>query len=369
MSETTKANMIVPEVIAAMIDTNLGAKLVFGAVAVVDDTLQGQPGDTIKFPSFEYIGAAGEVAENGEVPMAELKSSTKPVTVKKYAKSVGITDEARLSGYGDPVGEAARQLSYSIDHATDNDMLAKIKAAPFGRFIGVTAMSANNVSDALQLYGENLDGEKLLYTSAEKFNQLRKDPNFIKASDMGQRMINSGVVGEIHGCQIMISDRIKRAADLSLQSYIIKPGALRQVRKASTNVEVVRVPKYMKDEIYVSQHSAAYLYDESKLIVIEERSALKVLAPASYPEIKITTESASKYLEMPGNYIPSAAMKWVYVMSDSTSPAGTFGTALAGSRDYVPGSALVTGGKTYAHIYLADSDLKPYFVITLAIPA
>ena len=361
--------MIVPEVVAAMIDTNLGARLVFGPVADVDTTLQGQPGDTIKFPSFEYIGAAGEVAEGAEVPTAELKSGTKPVTVKKYAKGVEVTDEARLSGYGDPVGEAARQLAYSMDHATDNDFMTKLKAAPFGRFIGVTALLANTVSDALQLYGENLDGVKVLYTTAEKFNQLRKDPNFIKLGDMGQRMINSGVVGEIHGCQIMISDKIKRGSDASLQSYIIKPGTLKIVRKAETLVEVVRVPKYMKDEIYASQHSAAYLYDESGLIVLEERSTIKVLAPASYPDIKISSDGASRFLEMPANFVPTAAMKWVYVTSDSTAPGGTFGTALAGARDYVPGTALITGGKTYLHTFLVDVDTKPYFVITLTIPA
>ena len=369
MPTTTLSNMIVPEVVAAMIDTNLGAKLVFGPVADVDNTLQGQPGDTIKFPSFEYIGAAGEVAEGAEVPTAELKGSTKPVTVKKYAKGVMVTDEARLSGYGDPIGEAARQLAYSMDHATDNDFMAKLDAAPIGRVIGVTSLLANTVSDALQLYGENLDGPKVLYTTAEKFNQLRKDPNFIKLGDMGQRMINTGVVGEIHGCQIMISDKIKRGSDNSLKSYVIKPGTLKLVRKAGTMVEVERDAKHMKSDIYASQHSAAYLYDESGLIVIEERSTIKTLVPASYPDIKITSDGASRFLEMPANYIPTAAMKWAYVTSDNPSPGGTFGTALAGSRDYVPGTALITGGKTHLHTYLVDADTKPYYVITLAIPA
>lgn len=53
MGETTKlANLIDPEVLADYIDVKLIDKIVFAPLAAVDTTLVGNPGDTIKFPSY-----------------------------------------------------------------------------------------------------------------------------------------------------------------------------------------------------------------------------------------------------------------------------------------------------------------------------
>lgn len=59
MSVTTTNNLIIPEVVSSLIDGSLGDGVTLLPLAEQDDTLVGQPGDTLKFPVFSYIGKAG----------------------------------------------------------------------------------------------------------------------------------------------------------------------------------------------------------------------------------------------------------------------------------------------------------------------
>ena len=78
-------NLIIPEVVSSLIDSNLGDGITLLPLAEQDDTLVGQPGDTLKFPVFSYIGKAAVVAENGQVVPGRLTASMKSVTVQKLS--------------------------------------------------------------------------------------------------------------------------------------------------------------------------------------------------------------------------------------------------------------------------------------------
>lgn len=53
MGEITKLSYLInPEVFADYIDKKLINKIVFAPLATVDMTLVGNPGDTLKFPSY-----------------------------------------------------------------------------------------------------------------------------------------------------------------------------------------------------------------------------------------------------------------------------------------------------------------------------
>ena len=56
--------------------------------------------------------------------LATLLAGTKTATVHKYAKAISITDEARLSGFGNPMDEAAKQLARSIDQGVDDELFS-----------------------------------------------------------------------------------------------------------------------------------------------------------------------------------------------------------------------------------------------------
>ena len=123
---TKITDLIVPEVMADMISAKVEEKVIISKIAKVDTTLQGQPGNEVTVPQYKYIGDAEDVAEGVAMGTAKLETGSTSFTIKKAGKGVSITDEAILSGYGDPVGEANRELATAIANKIDNDVVAVI---------------------------------------------------------------------------------------------------------------------------------------------------------------------------------------------------------------------------------------------------
>lgn len=372
MATTQKVNLIVPEVLADLVETKLGDRVSLLPLAVQDNTLQGQPGDTLKFPAFRYIGKADEVAENTEVIPSLLTSSTVSAQVKKYAKGVQLTDEARLSGYGDPVGEAATQLAQSIDHAIDDALFQQLEGLPIGRIMPITALSADSVADALAIFGEDLEGPKVILVNPAGFATLRKDADYIRSSDLGQRAIFSGVVGEIWGCQIVVSNKIKLNSTLGeTRYYILMPGALRLINKQGTFIEVEREAKFMRDNIFASKHCAAYLYDASKAAAASIFSTMQVLP--SGPDAFHTVPGASgQYsIVIPEEQQPTPpTYSWKYIANTTAAGTSTMTTALTGLTAWSGNTAAIAAmANTYVHLYLVDSANKPIKRVDLDINA
>ena len=124
MTITKIEHMINPEVLASMVDGELEFALKFTNLATVDNTLVGRAGNTVSLPAYKMIGEAEDVAEGEAIPVEALATENENVTVKKAGKGVRITDEAILSGYGDPLGQASKQLAKSIASKVDSDVMA-----------------------------------------------------------------------------------------------------------------------------------------------------------------------------------------------------------------------------------------------------
>ena len=269
MADVTKiANMINPEVMADVVRDKLTDLIKFTPLAKIDTTLQGRAGDTVTLPKFAYIGDAADVAEGEAIPMALLTTSTSKVKVKKAGKGIKITDEAVLTGYGDPVGEGTTQLSLSIAAKVDNDCLAALSGIKANMTVDVSAkdtIGSHVIADGLVKFGEDLEGEKVLLIAPAQLAQIRKDPDYLKPSEMTQKAIMGGVIGEIWGCQICVSNKIK-ASGSKYTNYIVKPGALAIYLKRGVEVETARDISLKLTEITADEHYAVYLLDESKAI-------------------------------------------------------------------------------------------------------
>lgn len=209
-SETTKLeNLINPEVMADMISAKVAKKIVVAPFAKVDTTLVGAPGDTVTVPQYAYIGDAKDVAEGVEAETSILTATTTKATVKKAVKAVDITDEAGLSGYGDPVGQATNQLSISISSKMDNDAMDVLKQAQLIYDGTAAIISYNAIVDAIDKFNEEVNTEKAMFVNPKQVTQLRKDANFISADKYPGNTVMTGEVGMIANTRIVPSKKVE----------------------------------------------------------------------------------------------------------------------------------------------------------------
>jgi len=267
---TYLANLFDPQVIGDRINVKLFDKIRFAPLADVHDNLVGRPGSTITLPYYGSIGVAEVVAEGHDIPISQLTESTKEVSIAKYAKGVQITDEAVLSAYGDPIGEATDQIATAIAQGIDNAILAIMSSqASAGMTTDAAALSADGIAEALTLFGEDIDGDKVLLTTPLGYQALRKTTVWIPGTEIGAAMIVRGAVGMIHGCQVVVSNKLVTPNC----SYIVKPGALGIYNKRDILVETDRDIINKTTTITADKHLAMLLQDASKLIKMPGASA------------------------------------------------------------------------------------------------
>ena len=228
-----------PQVVADLIETKLTNRMVFSPLAMIDYTLQGRAGNTVTLPFYSYIGKASSVSEGHDIPVAKLTQSTSSVTIVKYGKAVQITDEAVLSGYGDPLGEAAMQVALACDDALDTALLAALAANSASESnystSASTGLEPEDIPLALSKFGEDLDGEKVLLVTPEFYAKLI-GKNWIPASEIAADIRVRGAAGMAYGCQVVVSNRLVTAGNL----YIVKPRTLAVFIKRGVMVETDR---------------------------------------------------------------------------------------------------------------------------------
>ena len=165
--------------------------------------LQGRAGDTIKFPAWNYIGDANDVAEGADISITQMGTTDTSVTVKKAGKGVEITDEAVLSGYGDPVGEAKNQLKMSIANKIDNDLFEALATAT------LTASGAMTVAGLLAAkakFGEDVDQPAVLVISPDNYVKIATEIVGLENTD---KVLINGVVGKVAGLQVKVSGKVE----------------------------------------------------------------------------------------------------------------------------------------------------------------
>ncbi len=275
---TTKlAQLIDPEVMAPMISAKIESAIVATPFAKIDTTLVGKPGSTITVPKYKYIGDAEDLAEGVTADKTKLETTSAEYTVKKAVKQVELTDEAVLSGYGNPVGETNSQLGKSIASKVDNDVFDELVTAQLTYNGAETGISYDEVVNAIDVLNEEENVEKVMFIHPKQVSQLRKDDDFISNDKYNNNVIMKGEIGMIANTRIVPSKKAVNDAKTYFLNPIVelKPesqtgdeiAAVTIFLKRDTNVETQRELGNYTTLIGADKHYVAALTDESKVVV------------------------------------------------------------------------------------------------------
>ena len=259
---TYLSNLFNPQVVADLIDTKLIDNLVFAPLARIDTTLEGRAVNTVTLPYYTYIGAASAVNEGEDIPITQLTESTKQVTILKIGKALQLTDEALLSGYGDPAGEAVNQATKAIADKVEKILFDEMNTKATKIYQPSGAITAADLPLALAEYGEDADGDKVLICSPAFYATLLGS-NWIPASQIAAEVKVKGALGMAYGCQVIVSNRVKDD-----NFFIVKPGALAIFMKRDTLVEFDRDILSQSNVFAASKLFAPYLLNPNNLIKI-----------------------------------------------------------------------------------------------------
>ena len=276
---TTKlAQMINPEVMADMVSAKLPKLLKFTPLAYVETALEGQPGSVLTVPAFEYAGDATDVAEGESIPLDQLTTKKTTMNKKKAGKGYEITDEAVLSGFGDPIGQAVYQLGLAIANKIDNDIVELAKTAT--QHVAEAPTTLETIDKALQIFEDEEDVRYVAVINPKDAISLKANigKEWIKGSELGAEMVVSGTFGEAGGDQIVRSKKVEQGKGFLVQVSAkqtdpddeAKYGAFVINLKRNVAVETDRDIVKKTTVITGDEHYGVYQYDQSKVVKFGE---------------------------------------------------------------------------------------------------
>ena len=272
--QTKLTNVADPEVLADMLQENIGKNIQFAPLADIDDTLVGVPGSTLTVHQWNYIGDATDIGEGEAIPVEQLGKTTTTMKVKKAAKGVELTDEAKLSGAGDPEGTAMRQLAKSIDQKVDNDVLAAAKTATqlLTTTKGFTVADLSNAQDIFELESNNDVFVLLCHPTVANALRIEAGKEFLNGSQLGAEAFINGTYGKIFNTLIVKSKKLAKTDAFMVQ---MNPDAedgtkaFKIALKRETLLEIERYASKKSTGYFADKHYGAYLQNAKKVVKIK----------------------------------------------------------------------------------------------------
>lgn len=274
MTQTKIAQLVNPEVLADMVSAKLPKMIKFTPLAYVERELVGQPGNTVTVAKWVYSGDAKDITEGEAIVPDQLTTAKSTMTIKKAGKGIEVTDEALLSGYGDPLGQAAHQIALAIANKVDNDLIVEAKKAT--QFVAEAPTTGAALDKALAVFADEEDARYVAIINSEDAIALRADTakEWIRGSEVGANIVISGTFGETHGVQIVRSNKVDKGKGFLVKvsatetdtDDVAKYGAFVLNLKRDVAVETDRDILKKTTVITGDEHYGAYLYDPTKVV-------------------------------------------------------------------------------------------------------
>ena len=274
MTQTKIAQLVNPEVMADMISAKLPKMIKFTPLAYVERELVGQPGNTLTVPKWEYSGDAKDIEEGVAIVPDQLTTKKSTMTIKKAGKGIELTDEAVLSGLGDPIGQATHQIALAIANKVDNDLVEEAKKAT--QFVAEAPTTGAALDKALAVFADEEDARYVALINPEDAIALRADTvkEWVRGSEIGANIVVSGTFGETHGVQIVRSKKVDKGKGFLVKvsavetdtDDVAKYGAFVINLKRDVAIETDRDILKKTTVITGDEHYGVYLYDPTKVV-------------------------------------------------------------------------------------------------------
>ena len=269
-----------PEVVSDMINAKVSKKAVMSGYIKVDSTLSGVPGSTITVPRWGYIGEAVDLVEGQTIDTTKMAFTTAQYGIKKIGKGVMLTDEAQLSGYGNPMGTATNQIAMSISEKLDNDRVAVLYESKNVVDASSAAIKYSAIVDGVDAFGEEEESRKVILIHSKQKTQLRKDADFLSADKFQPGVMVSGAIGRVAGCDVIVSNKVK------LEDGVYFNPIIKLDNTAETEDDIPAVTYFLKrgnlveheretgvgDKIVCTAFGMPALTNEAKVVILKTKA-------------------------------------------------------------------------------------------------
>jgi len=240
MATTFSTDLYAPEVWADLAQEQFKKKaiIVNSPAVLTDDTLVGQPGDTINFPSWMLMTDMVDLAETDVLVPEKLTQKNSKATIKEAGKAAEWTDKAKLVGIGNVQDEAIRQFGILSARKVDADLIAAATAtiaAGTTYADGTTATASEplkltatggftwaNIVKAGLLFGDEWDPAEFagVYINSAAAEVMLNDEKFIQAAQGAgsNSLVNGGLIGTKNGLQFFYTNRLAANKALLLKN-------------------------------------------------------------------------------------------------------------------------------------------------------
>lgn len=289
MTQTTASDLIVPDVWGdAVMDTVLG-KSVMLPLAATDDTLVGQPGDSVDMPFWAYIGDADALTEGVAMTPVAMSMTSDRATIVERGKAIELTDTALLTALGNPNDQARTQLALSIARRIDTDLRVAAVAThtssgaddPYKTSAPLTASAAAVLSwsvfvDGTAAMGDDYDPNEMgaFIIHSKQRTDIMKDSQFTDVAKFGPDAVTlRGEIGKIGNVPVLVSDRttVVSGSPDTYKSLIIAKGSLALKYKRRAVVEADRDILARTNIITTNIHYAAKRVNDRGVVVLTTR--------------------------------------------------------------------------------------------------
>lgn len=265
-----------------------GRAIVAGSTAVLsDNTLQGVPGSTIRFPKWTNMADIEDVAEDEDLKLDTLTQEQSEATIKEAGKAFEYTDTADLVVLGDIETEGVRQFGALAARKVDADLITtafetvtdghknvdgtpKRDSKPYDHTITGGKITWPGIVDALEKFGDEFEPSEFagLYIRAEQRSQIMKDDVFIKASELSAAsgpgsMVRRGFIGEVGGLPVYITNRLPVGKGL-----ILRNGSLGLLYKRRPLIERDRDILARKNVVTINMHYATKRLNDKGVLAL-----------------------------------------------------------------------------------------------------